>query len=73
MDTLIVTGRESDVCVLATVLNGIDDGYRVVLVTDALCSSSDAGHDDLMTLFGVRFSLQVELTTAEAVLAAGPA
>lgn len=72
-DTLVVTGGETDVCVLATVLDAIDLGYRVVLVTDALCSSSDAGHDALMTLFGERFSLQIELTTAEAVLSAWPA
>jgi nicotinamidase-related amidase len=71
-DALVVTGGETDVCVLATVLDGVDAGYRVVLVTDALCSSSDAGHDALMTLFGERFSLQVELATAEAVLSAWP-
>jgi len=71
-DTLVVTGGETDVCVLATVLDGVDAGFRVVLVTDALCSSSDAGHEALMTLFGERFSLQVELTTAEAVLSAWP-
>jgi nicotinamidase-related amidase len=71
-DTLVVTGGETDVCVLATVLDGVDSGYRVILVIDALCSSSDAGHDALMTLFGERFSLQVELTTAEAVLSAWP-
>lgn len=72
-DTLVVTGGETDVCVLATVLGAVDSGYRVILVTDALCSSSDAGHDALMTLFRERFSLQVELTTAEAVLSAWPA
>jgi nicotinamidase-related amidase len=72
-DALVVTGGETDVCVLATVLDGVDSGYRVVLVTDALCSSSDTGHDALMTLFGERFSLQVELTTAAAVLSAWPA
>jgi nicotinamidase-related amidase len=41
IDTLIVTGGETDVCVLATVLGGIDRGYRVVVVSDALCSSTD--------------------------------
>lgn len=47
-DGLIVTGAETDVCVLATVLSAVDLGYRVILVRDALCSSSDEGHDASM-------------------------
>ena len=31
-DGLIVTGSETDVCVLATVLGAVDHGYRVILV-----------------------------------------
>ncbi len=51
---------------LATVLDAVDLGYRVVLVEDALCSSSDAGHDALMTLYRSRYSEQIELVkTAE--------
>ena len=51
---------------LATVLDAVDLGFRVVLVEDALCSSSDAGHDALMTLYRTRFSEQIELIeTAE--------
>ena len=42
-DGIIITGSETDVCVLATVLSAVDLGYRVVLVRDALCSSSDEG------------------------------
>lgn len=51
-DGLIVTGSETDGCVLATVLGAVDLGYRVILVTDGVCSSSDNGHDALSsTLF----------------------
>lgn len=71
-DTLVVSGTETDVCVLAAVMDGIDRGYRVVLVEDAICSSSDATHDALMTLYRNRFSLQLELACAETVLAAWP-
>jgi nicotinamidase-related amidase len=72
-DTVVVTGAETDVCVLATVLGAVDHGYRVVVVSDAVCSSSDAGHDAMMTLYRERFSEQIAVATAEDVLAAWPA
>jgi Isochorismatase family len=33
-DALIVTGSETDVCVLATVLDAVNLGYRVIVVRD---------------------------------------
>jgi hypothetical protein len=42
-----------------------DRGFRVVLAEDALCSSSDAGHDALMTLYRTRFSEQIEIIKTE--------
>jgi nicotinamidase-related amidase len=68
-DALIMTGAETDVCVLATVLGAVDHGFRVVLVTDAVCSSSDAGHDALMTLYRERFSEQIDVADTATVLA----
>jgi nicotinamidase-related amidase len=67
-DGLIVTGSETDVCVLATVLGAVDLGYRVIIVQDAVCSSSDAGHDALMQLYHRRYTDQIEVADASTVL-----
>jgi nicotinamidase-related amidase len=69
IDTLVVTGSETDMCVLATVLGAVDYGYRVVLISDALCSSSDEGHDSLLSLYSKRFSQQIETIDSETLLA----
>jgi nicotinamidase-related amidase len=65
--TLIFTGSETDVCVLASVLHAVDRGYRVIVVEDCLCSSSDQGHEALMTLYRKRFTEQIELATLDEV------
>ena len=55
VDTIIITGGETDVCVLATMLGAVDWGFRVILVTDALCSSADETHDAMMNVYMNRF------------------
>jgi nicotinamidase-related amidase len=67
-DTLIISGGETDVCVLATVLGAVDLGYRVVLAKDALCSSSDEAHDAAIDLYHQRYSVQVEPVDTETIL-----
>ena len=67
-DTLIITGSETDVCVLATVLDGVDLGYRVIVVRDAICSSSDEGHEASLKVYHQRYSLQIEIANADEVL-----
>jgi nicotinamidase-related amidase len=67
-DGLVITGSETDVCVLGTVLGAVDFGYRVIIVRDAVCSSSDEGHDALMEVYHSRFSEQIETANADEIL-----
>ena len=69
VDTLIISGGETDVCVLATVLAAVDRGYRVILAEDALCSSSDESHDAMLDLYTKRFDIQIEVAATSAILA----
>jgi nicotinamidase-related amidase len=70
VDTLVVTGGETDVCVLATVLAAVDRGFRVVLVADGICSSSDADHDRILSFFAGRLREQIEVAESTEILSA---
>ena len=72
IDTVIITGGETDVCVLSTMLGAVDWGFRVILVTDALCSSADETHDAMMNVYTNRFSEQVETVTTLTLLESWP-
>jgi nicotinamidase-related amidase len=72
IDTLVISGGETDVCVLSTMLGAVDWGFRVVLATDALCSSADETHDAMMKIYKSRFGEQVETATVETILANWP-
>lgn len=69
VDTLILSGTETDVCVLAAALDAVDRGLRVVIATDAVCGSQDDTHDALMNLYHRRFGRQIETATSEEILA----
>ena len=70
IETLIISGSETEVCVLATVMGGIDLGYRIVLVIDAICSGADETHDAMQRIYQSRFGMQVETVTTAELMAA---
>jgi nicotinamidase-related amidase len=67
IDTVIITGGETDVCVLSTMLGAVDWGLRV-LVTDALCSSADETHEAIMNVYMNWFGAQVETVTTQTLI-----
>jgi nicotinamidase-related amidase len=69
-DTIIFTGVETDVCVLATALTAVDRGYRTILISDAIASSSPPGHRAALSDIYPRFDQQVELIDTNTLLKA---
>jgi nicotinamidase-related amidase len=67
---VILSGVETDVCVLATAMEAMDAGLRVVLALDALASSSGACHAKALDILHDRFEEQIELGTVDQILAA---
>lgn len=67
-DALVITGTETDVCVLAAILDAVDRGYRVVVASDAICSSADETHNASLRLYHDRYGQQVEAATIDQIL-----
>lgn len=68
--TLVVSGGETDVCVLAALVGAVDRGYRVILAEDATCSSTDETHDAILRLYHSRYGQQIETARVEQILSA---
>ncbi|MDB5541696.1 MAG: Cysteine hydrolase [Devosia sp.] len=71
VNTVVVSGAETEVCVLAAVIGAIDLGYRVVIATDAICSSADSTHDAMKEVYDSRFGMQVETATVAEIVENG--
>lgn len=67
---LVLSGLETDVCVLATAMSAIDLGYRTVIATDAVASSVAESHRACLDHVYPRFDQQLELATVAEILAA---
>ena len=68
VSTLVISGGETDVCVLATVIGAIDFGYRVIVMSDAVYSGDDSSYGPAMELFARRFSVQLSMMPTEDLL-----
>ncbi|MFZ5672577.1 MAG: cysteine hydrolase family protein [Pseudomonadota bacterium] len=71
-NTLVFTGIETDVCVLASVLSAVDGGYRVVVVEEGVASSNETGHRAALEGILPRFDQQIELVGVDELLGAWP-
>lgn len=72
IDTLVLSGVETDVCVWATALSAIDHGLHVVIARDAVTSSDLTAHQAILHLAADRFNHQVELASVDEILANWP-
>ncbi|WP_099826053.1 cysteine hydrolase family protein [Oceaniglobus indicus] len=68
--TLILSGVETDVCVLSTVMEAVDIGLRVIIAADAVTGGSPEGHDAALSILRTRFDQQVEIASASAIISA---
>ena len=68
--TLVLSGVETDVCVLSTALDAIERGLRVVIATDAVTSSSPAGHRATLDHVLPRFEHMLDLAPSTDIIAA---
>ncbi len=67
---LILSGVETDVCVLSTAMEAMDLGLRVILAVDAMTSSVAQCHDLALQIMEQRFDEQVEIATVDEIIAA---
>jgi nicotinamidase-related amidase len=68
ISTLVFSGIETDVCVLASVLRAIDSGYRVIVAEEAVASSNADGHAATLSAIFPRFDQQIELVSVDELL-----
>ena len=73
IETLILTGVTTEVCVSSTLRTAIDLGYRCITVSDA-CASGDPGlHKAALAMIGVEGGIFGEIaTTAEVIQRLAP-
>jgi len=69
-DALVLSGVETDVCVLATALEAADHRLRVVIAADAVASYSLAGHRAALDHIYKRYQPMIEVAAYAEIIAA---
>ena len=67
-EVLVLSGVETDVCVLGTALDAIDEGLHVVVVSDGVASSVPESHRATLDSILPRFDEQAAVATTAEVL-----
>jgi nicotinamidase-related amidase len=67
--TIICTGVETDVCVLGTVMQGMDRSYRVIIASDGVHGSFPEAHQATLDLVYRRFEDQIEIGPVDEIIA----
>jgi nicotinamidase-related amidase len=69
VDTIVFSGVETDICVLASAFDAVDAGFHVIIATDAVGSSSHQSHQAILTHVLPRMPDQIELATTASLMA----
>ena len=68
IETLIITGVTTEVCVSSTLRTAVDLGYRCITVSDACASGDPALHKAALAMIGVEGGVFGEVATTAAVV-----
>ena len=68
IETLIITGVTTEVCVSSTLRTAVDLGYRCITVSDACASGDPALHKAALTMIGVEGGIFGEVATTASVV-----
>jgi nicotinamidase-related amidase len=68
IETLLIAGVTTEVCVSSTLRSAIDLGYHCVTVSDACGSSEPALHQAALAMIGVEGGVFGELTTSDQLI-----
>jgi nicotinamidase-related amidase len=67
IETLLIAGITTEVCVSSTLRSGADRGYRCITIRDACASGDPALHEAALAMIGVEGGIFGEVATAGAV------